>query len=122
MCSVQMLMDDTGKTFAAGPANYTHFEFTHDSLNNIVWNEGVNQTSPNTVGGFVNLAHITSFAATPTQEAIDLADPLSDAGDAESAFFNIHGSFFGVPSCQATLQSPTMTARCLLSGALHLQN
>jgi hypothetical protein len=78
----------------AHPGSYTQYEFTYTSLNDIVWNTGVNQASPNLAGTFVNPADITSF--TVGSEAAFLASTLSVPGDAQTAFFNITGFLTGV--------------------------
>jgi hypothetical protein len=82
---------------AAGPANYTKYEFTYNDSNNlsINWSNGGGQGSPNLAGTFVNSALITSFAGPPGTEAAFLASTLSDQGDLHTAFFNISGVLSG---------------------------
>jgi len=80
---------------AAGPANYTKYEFTYNSLNNIQWSNFNNQSGPNLGGQFVNAANITSFVGGPAAEAAFLTSTLSVAGDSQTAFFNIFGNLSG---------------------------
>jgi hypothetical protein len=82
-----------GNILAAGPAHFTQYEFTYTGLNDIVWNNGPG--SSNTGASFVNAADITSFVGGPAVEAAFLASTLSVPGDAQTAFFNIHGLLTG---------------------------
>jgi hypothetical protein len=82
---------------AAGPANYTHYEFTYNDSNNlsINWANFGAQTGPNLASQFVNAGLITSFSGGPAAEAAFLASTLSVQGDAQTAFFNISGVLSG---------------------------
>jgi hypothetical protein len=80
---------------AAGPGAYTQYEFTYTGLNEINWVVNGDQTSANLAGTFVTAANITSFVGGNAAETAFLASTLSVAGDAQSAFFNIHGIITG---------------------------
>ena len=90
---------------AAGPANYTKYEFTYSGLNAIQWSNFNSQTGPNTAAEFLggNVANITSFVGGPAAEAAFLASTLSVKGDAQTALFDIHGLISG------TILSPGST-------------
>jgi hypothetical protein len=80
----------------AHPGSFTQYQFTYTALNDITWNNGGDQTSPNLAGTFINVADITSFVGGPATEAAFLATTLSVQGDAQTAFFDISGSITGI--------------------------
>src|SRR5260221_9534754 len=82
-----------GNILAAGPANYTHYEFTYTGLNNIVWVAGAG--TANLGSDFVNVADITSFSGGFAAQNAFLASTLSNSGDSKTAFFDIHGLISG---------------------------
>jgi hypothetical protein len=80
---------------AAGPSNYTKYEFGYTGLNDIAWSNFNSQTGPNLASQFVNSADITSFVGGASAQAAFLASTLSVTGDAQTAFFNINGLLSG---------------------------
>jgi hypothetical protein len=106
----------------AHPGSYTQYEFTYNSLNNIIWQNSGGQTGPNLASQFVTAADITSFSGGLAAETAFLASTLSVKGDAQTAFFDIHGLLSGTITSPGSTVSHDDGATFVIGGITQFSN